>query len=524
MADTVPARAHDRNEAGRTVRIGHTAEVSFQRGFRAALVRKTLFVRVLDGRYRLGERLGRGGTSEVFRGTDLRLGRAVAVKVLSADIDDPQARARFEREAYALSSFVHPNAVAIFDAGFDGEQPYLVMELVDGPPLSSSLHSRGPLAVSEAIGITDQVLAALGAAHRRGLVHRDVKPSNILLGPDGRVRLADFGIAKSITDLTRDLTATGHIVGTVSYLAPEVARGDRATPASDLYAVGVVLFEMLTGEVPLRGDTPLATLTARDRADPPSVCSLRPGVPAALDAAIMKALSRDATRRFAAARGMRDAIAATESQPRVQFGPEPTAPDAAAPYPTAPYAAAPDAAAPEPATEVPGRSARRPRRRRLLTRLVAPLVVLGIGAGAVLGIATSTTDPNASNPPRATGRTDTPGSTVPRTTAPPTTIPPTTTTLPSPSTLAELAAALDVPDGRYGAQQQTLRDRLLNLVDRNHGKEAKGSVELARDVSRWASAGQLDPVIANDAIRLLGALQPSPAQRGKPGRFGKHED
>jgi hypothetical protein len=156
--------------------------------------------------------------------------------------------------------------------------------------------------------------------------------------------------------------------------------------------------------------------------------------------------------------------------------------------------------------------------------VVAPLVVLSVGAAAVLAVATSTTDMNASNPPRATGHTDTSESTVPRTAATPTTtIPPTTTTLPRPSTLAELAAALDVPNGRYGAQQQTLRDRLLNLVDRNHGQEPKGSVELARDVSRWASAGQLDPIIASDAIRLLGALQPSPGQRGKPGRFGKHE-
>src|SRR5689334_20114889 len=242
--------------------------------------------------------------SEVFAATDLRLERRVAVKLLSAALDDRRARERFEREARALSSFLHPNAVAVFDAGVDGDQPYLVMELVDGPTLASVLAQRGPLPVGEAVAIADQVLAVLDAAHRQGIVHRDVKPSNILLGTDGRVRLADFGIAKSIDDLTGDLTATGQVVGTASYLAPEVARGERASPSSDVYAVGIVLFEMLAGGVPLRGDTPLATLAARERSMPPSLRSLRPDVPMALDLAVASALSADPTRRLATAREM----------------------------------------------------------------------------------------------------------------------------------------------------------------------------------------------------------------------------
>jgi serine/threonine-protein kinase len=432
--------------------------------------------------------------SEVVAATDLRLGRVVAVKLLSTELDDPVSRARFEGEARALSSFVHPNAVAVFDVGVDGEQPYLVMELVEGPTLASTLAQRGPLRVDEAVGIADQILAAVDAAHGQGIVHRDVKPSNILLGSDGRVRLADFGIAKSIDGLTEDLTATGQVVGTASYLAPEVARGERASPASDLYAVGIVLFEMLAGDVPLRRDTPLATLAARERSVPPSLRSLRPDVPVALDMAVAQSLSRDPTRRFGTAREMQAAIAATDTSQTIPFAAEPTST-----YPLAGRARA---------------SRRPPRRGRRLARVIAPAAALGVAVATIVGITASGIGTDTSNPPNATRPTDatttaSPTSTVPRATAP------TTTNLPTPATLAELVALLATPDNRYGAQQQALRERLLHLIDAKPGHEAKNTSALTRDVSRWASTGQLDSTIANDTIALLAGVPQAPGKHGK---------
>jgi serine/threonine-protein kinase len=436
--------------------------------------------------------------SEVYAATDLRLGRPVAVKVLAAHLDEPRGRHRFEREAQTLSSFVHPNAITIFDAGIHGERPYLVMELVDGPTLSQHLLDHGPLPADEATGVAQQVLAALDAAHRRGIVHRDVKPSNILLGSldpassggpgsvGRRVRLADFGIAKSMSDLTADLTATGQVVGTASYLAPEVARGAPATPASDVYSVGVVVFEMLTGEVPLRGPTPVATLVRRERSAAPRLRSVCADVPVALDVAVARALSRDPRARYPTAHAMRVALTDPARAP--------------ADTPTDRLTAAP----------LPARPKRGGRRRWLVPVVVATALVAGgyVAFGALHG------DGGA----RA-GR-DTPATTVAvATTAPTLTVPPTTTpsSIPAsaappqrararhiPHNISELAALLATPGARYGIQQQALRARLLALAASNHGQFPKQAAALARDVQRWAATGQLDPAIANEAVQVLG--------------------
>ncbi|HEY3485884.1 MAG TPA: serine/threonine-protein kinase, partial [Ilumatobacteraceae bacterium] len=209
--------------------------------------------RVLAGRYALDELVAVGGSAEVHRGTDLVLERPVAVKVLDVarvETADPSARRRFAREARTSARFTHPNAISVYDAGEDGDSLFLVLEYVDGQSLAHRLASGGPLPVHEAVHVAAQVLAALDAAHAVGIVHRDVKPANILVRPDGVAKLADFGIAQRFDDLSDVLTAAGTVVGTPRYLAPEQARGDAVTPATDLYAVGIVMYEMLAGQLP----------------------------------------------------------------------------------------------------------------------------------------------------------------------------------------------------------------------------------------------------------------------------------
>ncbi|HZP29570.1 MAG TPA: protein kinase [Acidimicrobiia bacterium] len=439
---------------------------------------------VVDGRYELRERLGRGGMAEVFAAYDARLGRSVALKILSADVTEPRARERFEREVLTHASFVHPNAVAIFDTGIDGSRPYLVMELVDGPTLATYLARHGPLPVGTAVAVTSGVLAALDAAHRRGIVHRDVKPSNVLLGDDGRVRLVDFGIAKPISDLTADLTATGQIVGTASYLAPELARGAPATPASDLYAVGVMLFEMLTGEIPLRGDTPIATLTARDRAAPPSARALRPDIPTGLDAAMLRALARDPAERFGSAREMQAAITAA-AEPTVAFDGDPTLPSPAPP---------------------PAARASRRRRRAVPIALASALVAGGAAAWVVAAASPSATP--SSSPAVTTTTVERVTTVPPRDSTPP-------TTSPRPRTLGELVSALAAGGSRYGSREEALRLALLRLLDGKPRDVSKRAAELARQVTRWASAGELDPVIAGTATQLLASLVSTPEKHGE---------
>jgi eukaryotic-like serine/threonine-protein kinase len=434
----------------------------------------------------------------VFVATDLRLGRLVAVKVLSADVRDPRSRERFEREARALSSFAHPNAVAIFDAAFDADLAYLVMEYVDGPTLASYLARRGPLPVDDVIAIADQVLAALDAAHTHGIVHRDVKPSNILLDSDGVVRLADFGIAK-IRDLTSDLTATGQIVGTASYLAPELARGEPATPASDLYAVGIIIFEMLTGEVPMRAETPVATLALRQHAAQTSLRSRRPDAPESLEAAVATALDADPAIRYPSAGDFRAAI-----RSRHHAATAPTEVEATTSYRS---------------TAAPRQGAGRGGRRRGLIAVLAVLAALAVAAAAIFAIHAANN--GAANLQHATSTTG-PDANTTSTTQPTTTVSPTTT--PRPTSLNELVALLATSDNRYGVQQQALRNRLLELLASNPGQQARLASGLRRDVTRWASTGQLDPVIANETVGLLAGRPQARPPAGKPPKSGGQGD
>jgi eukaryotic-like serine/threonine-protein kinase len=264
---------------------------------------------VLADRYELAETLGSGGMARVVAAYDRRLDRRVAVKLVRDDlVADPVSRERLLREARAAARLHHPNSVAVHDAGEVDGHAYVVMELVEGPSLADRLRERGALTPAEAVTIAASVLEALQAAHARGLVHRDVKPSNVLLPADGGVKLADFGIAKALDDATSSLTATGMVIGTPRYLAPEQAAGEPATVASDLYALGAVLFECLTGRPPFDAESPLAIALAHQREPVPAVREHAPEVPPALAAAVQRALAKEPGNRFADAAAMRDAL------------------------------------------------------------------------------------------------------------------------------------------------------------------------------------------------------------------------
>ena len=263
---------------------------------------------LIASRYEVGPLLGTGGMARVVRGRDIRLDRPVAIKLVPADAIDPVGRERFGREARSSAGFAHPNAVTAFDAGESDGFLYLVMELVDGSSLAELLADRAPLPIDQALHIEDSILAALGAAHAAGIVHRDVKPGNVLLGDHGRVKLADFGIARRLDDLTSDLTGVGQFIGTPKYLAPEQLAGEPATPASDLYAAGVVLYEMLAGEPPFDAATPMELAWAHQNAPVPDVRVLRPDVPAPVVATIATAMAKHPAERFATADAMRRSL------------------------------------------------------------------------------------------------------------------------------------------------------------------------------------------------------------------------
>ncbi|MCU1375801.1 MAG: serine/threonine protein kinase, partial [Actinomycetia bacterium] len=251
---------------------------------------------VLDGRYEVGARIGSGGMGEVRRGVDRRLGRDVAIKFLRPDLaEQPAVRGRFEHEAQVAARLSHASAVTVFDSGEDDGVPYLVMECLPGRTLADAL-SEGPLPEDQVRELAVDLLGALGAAHALGIVHRDVKPGNILFTNEGRVKLADFGIAKS-ADLV-DQTMAGQLVGTPAYLAPERLRGEEASPSTDLYSLGVVLYEALVGRKPFVGDTPIALAYAIDNSSPPPVQAQLPAIDAVLGEAIHRALAKDPAVRF----------------------------------------------------------------------------------------------------------------------------------------------------------------------------------------------------------------------------------
>jgi serine/threonine-protein kinase len=269
---------------------------------------------LISDRYEIEDRLGSGGMSSVFRATDTILERTVAVKILAEHLsDDERFVARFRREALAVAKLVHPNIVQVYDTGIEGDRHYIVMEYVRGKSGAQLLQSNGRLDTESAVEIAVQACAGLDYAHRHGIIHRDVKPGNLMIlggpaggGTDMSVKLADFGIARA--EAQSRITQVGSVVGTAAYLAPEQARGDEATPSSDVYSLGVVLYQFLTGRLPYEGAS-LAELAVRQQSEqplPPS--SYSDDVPQAVDDAVLVALESDAGARFAAAGELADAL------------------------------------------------------------------------------------------------------------------------------------------------------------------------------------------------------------------------
>jgi len=255
---------------------------------------------VLGERYQLQDPIGRGGMATIYRGRDTRMERIVAVKVLREVYStDPKFVTRFQREAKAASALTHPNIVQVYDYGQSDGNYYIVMELIEGADLRRYLRSRGVLAIDRAVIIAHDVALGLSAAHRRGIVHRDVKPQNVLVGRDGSIKLTDFGIASVYKDINAErLTTTGMTLGTVQYYAPEQAQGEIVSPAADVYALGIVMYEMLTGRTPFDGDTPVAVAMQHIQDIPIAPTQYNPNIPQVLEDIIMRCLEKVPEMRY----------------------------------------------------------------------------------------------------------------------------------------------------------------------------------------------------------------------------------
>src|SRR5438309_859360 len=261
---------------------------------------RSMPIEVLGDRYQLGDAIGRGGMATIYRGNDMRMERVVAIKVLREVYStDPKFVTRFQREAKAASALQHPNIVQVYDYGQTDGNYFIVMELIEGTDLRRYLRSRGVLDVDRAIIIAHDVALGLGAAHRRDIVHRDVKPQNVLVGRGGSIKLTDFGIASVYKDINAErLTTTGMTLGTVQYYAPEQAQGEIVSPAADVYALGIVMYEMVTGHPPFDGDSPVAVAMQHIQDVPTPPSHLNPNLSPALEEIILRCLEKVPEMRF----------------------------------------------------------------------------------------------------------------------------------------------------------------------------------------------------------------------------------
>lgn len=287
---------------------------------------------ILDGRYELERLIGEGGMARVYAGRDLRLNRRVAIKIPHSHyLSDPDFLSRFRHEAQAAAMLTHPNIVDVYDVGQDGDVHYLVMEYVEGTNLKTIITREAPLPIARAVDLAAQIAQGLHAAHRAGLIHRDIKPQNIIVTPDGQAHISDFGVAKS--PLSTALTETGVAFGTVDYLSPEQAQGRPATPLSDVYALGVVLYEMLTGRLPFTGDNALAVAMKHVTEPPVPPRQLVPGIPPGLEALVLRAMAKDPAQRPASALEFAEALRAYDRAAQQETLVAPGMPRPAAPPP-----------------------------------------------------------------------------------------------------------------------------------------------------------------------------------------------
>ena len=442
---------------------------------------------VLCGRYRLGTRLGGGGMGEVYDGFDERLARPVAVKVLRPEVaSDAQSRARFEAEARATARLSHPNVVGVFDSGHEGGRSYMVMERVPGETLAERI-ARGPIDQRWLRPMAADVLGALAAAHAAGILHRDIKPANILITPGGRAKLSDFGIAKAVdaasafSPASGDPTATGLVIGTPSYLAPERLQGRPATAQSDLYSVGVVLYEALTGRKPFAPEPPRLAVPSLHEAWPPDVRRFRPDADPRLIDVINRALEPDPAARFASAADMARALHDT------------------APAPTARLAAAT-----RPATgsgPAMPRSVQRARRRR---RWPAALVAAAVLTALLIAVLVLSAQEGRSRPSTATNANAPPATTA--VTQPPD---------PVASELRNLAGRLTPADGAAASSLAAGLNRVASLPSSQRPQAATAVLAAA---AGWYEQGQLSPTAYAESITALtdAGGQPAPPRTSPP--------
>ena len=369
--------------------------------------------RLVGGRYEEGEPLGRGGMADVRRGVDNRLGRSVAIKRLRVDLaSDATFQARFRREAQSAASLNHPTIVSVYDTGEEPDPngsgitiPYIVMELVTGKTLRDLIREGRKIMPERALEITSGVLEALDYSHRAGIVHRDIKPGNVMLTPQGQVKVMDFGIARAVADTSSTMTQTAAVIGTAQYLSPEQARGETVDARSDLYSTGCLLYELLTGRPPFVGESPVSVAYqhVREQALPPS--SFDPDIPPEVDAVVLKALAKNREERYQSASEMRQDIH------RVLSGQQVTAPMAAVGETRAMPAVAPTAATQAyrqtaaddllpPDDGLDEAEAARSRRNRGLAYFLLGLAIVAVAVGAY-ALFTNMNDGNGgtANPP-----------------------------------------------------------------------------------------------------------------------------
>ncbi len=347
----------------------------------------TIEGRVLADRYAVGELLGRGGMAEVYLATDRVLDRPVAFKVLGGWLaNDATFVERFRREALAAARISHPNLVAVFDAGSEGDVHYIVMEYVAGVTLADLLRTEGPLDPARAATIATDLADALGVAHAARMVHRDVKPANVMLSPDGRTKLMDLGIARSLDG--ESITRASSILGTAGYVSPEQARGEPVDHRSDIYSLGCVLFEMLTGRQPFEAADPLAVAYKHVHEAPALPTSLQPSIPPALEAVTLRAMQKDPAARFQSAADMASALDDRTA---------PVAP-AAATTPLAPVGATTPLPTVASTDTLPRRTDRQPNGRRLMPLLLG-LVALALLGGLAFALFGGDPPPSAGEQP-----------------------------------------------------------------------------------------------------------------------------
>ncbi|MDT5228387.1 MAG: serine/threonine protein kinase, bacterial, partial [Mycobacterium sp.] len=293
-----------RNPAHRiSVRPGAVPAAAYDGRVAAAASDDPLEGALLDGRYRVATKIATGGTSTVYRGLDTRLERPVALKVMDSRYSgDQQFLTRFQLEARSVARLKDPGLVAVYDQGLDARHPFLVMELVEGGTLRELLAERGPMPPHAVAAVLRPVLGGLAAAHRAGLVHRDVKPENVLISDQGEVKIVDFGLVRAVAEA--GITSASVILGTAAYLSPEQVKDGNAGPRSDVYATGIVAYELLTGQTPFSGDTALSVAYQRLDTDVPPPSSVISGVPSQFDELVQRATSRDPASRYADAHDM----------------------------------------------------------------------------------------------------------------------------------------------------------------------------------------------------------------------------